>query len=102
MPPTTPATGPDISRLTGRAVAPSAVATPLGDGLDAGVLQLPHLRACLLFVEWHEDAAVVRDPLGHREPVAAPDDRVALPRQVLVVREVERLLVARDVEDVPV
>src|SRR5438876_1035572 len=58
MPPTTPATGPDISSVTGRWIAASAVATP--------------------------------------------HDRVALPRQILVVGEVERLLVARDVEDVAV
>ena len=31
MPPTTPATGPDMSRLTGRAIAPCAVDTPLAD-----------------------------------------------------------------------
>ena len=31
MPPTTPATGPDMSRLTGRATAASAVATPEAD-----------------------------------------------------------------------
>jgi len=31
MPPTTPATGPDMSRLTGRATAASGVATPLAE-----------------------------------------------------------------------
>ena len=44
----------------------------------------------------------LQDALGNGQPVAAAHDRVALPRQVLVVREVERLLVPRDVEDVAV
>ena len=46
--------------------------------------------------------AVGGDPLRHRQPVAAARERERLPGQVLVVREVERLLVARDVEDVAV
>ena len=70
--------------------------------LDAGLLERPDLRASLLLVQRHEHGAVLDDPLGHRQPVAPPHDRVALPRQILVVREVERLLVPRDVEDVPV
>ena len=31
MPPTTPATGPDMSRFTGRSTAPCAVTTPLAE-----------------------------------------------------------------------
>ena len=73
-----------------------------GDGLDAGLLQLPDALARPLLVERHEHGAVLQDPLGHGQAVAAPDDRVPLPGQVLVVREVERLLVPRDVEDVAV
>ena len=60
------------------------------------------LLARLRLVERDEHRAVAGDPLGHRQPVAAAHDRVALPRQILVVREVERLLVPRDVEDVAV
>ena len=73
-----------------------------GDRLDPGLLQPAHLRPRLLLVERDEDGAVLRDPLRHGQPVAAADDRVALPRQILVVREVERLLVPGDVEDVAV
>ena len=72
------------------------------DGLDAGLLQRAHLLAGALLVERHEHRAVAGDPLGHGEPVAAADDRIGLPREILVVREVERLLVPRDVEDVAV
>ena len=72
------------------------------DRLDAGVLELAHLLARPLLVERHEHRAVARDPLGDGQPVAAAHDRVALPRQILVVREVERLLVPGDVEDVAV
>ena len=39
---------------------------------------------------------------GTVEAVAAAHDRVPLPREILVVREVERLLVPGDVEDVAV
>ena len=39
MPPTTPATGPDMSRLTGRSTAASAVATP-----DADVIRWTPVR----------------------------------------------------------
>ena len=186
MPPTTPATGPDMSRLTGRFAAASAVATPDADvircrpvrtpssvelllqpvhvrpdlgadervqadrrealvlavlgqhlrrdgeerlgellahdlrhallvrgvqereeeahrhGLDLRLLELAHLLARLLLVERHEHRAVLRDPLGHGQAMTASHDGVGLPRQVLVVREVERLLVPRDVEDVAV
>jgi hypothetical protein len=70
--------------------------------LDAGFLERAHLLASLLLVERHEHRAVLDDPLGHGQPVAPPHDWVALPRQILVVGEVERLLVARDVEDVAV
>ena len=72
------------------------------DRLDARLLQLADLLARLLVVERDEHRAVLRDALGHREAIATPDDRIALPRQVLVVREVEGLLVARDVEDVAI
>ena len=72
------------------------------DRLDAGVLERTHLGASLLLVERHEHGAVLDDSLGHRQPVAPPHDRVPLPRQILVVREVERLLVPCDVEDVAV
>jgi hypothetical protein len=73
-----------------------------GDRLDPGVLQLRHLLVGLRLVERDEDGSVARDPLGHRQPVAAAHDRVALPREILVVGEVERLLVPRDMEDVAV
>ena len=72
------------------------------DGLDPGLLQLADALACTLLVERDEHRAVLQDPLGHGQPVPAPDDRVPLPGQILVVREVERLLVPRDVEDVAV
>jgi hypothetical protein len=72
------------------------------DRLHARLLQPAHLLARPVLVERHEHGAVARDPLGHGQPVAAADDRVPLPRQILVVREVERLLVPRDVEDVAV
>src|SRR4029077_10971515 len=72
------------------------------DRLDPSLLQPPHLLPRALLIEWHEPRAVARDPLGDRQPVAAADDRVALPGKILVVREVERLLVPRDVEDVAV
>ena len=73
-----------------------------GDGVDAGLTQrpcaLPHLR----LVQRHDDLALGRgDPLLDREPMAAPDQRARLPRQLLLEREVVRLLVARDVENVP-
>ena len=73
-----------------------------GDGLDARLLQLPDLLARFLLVERDQYRPVLRDPLGNRQPVAAPHDRIPLPGEVLVVREVERLLVAGDVEDVAV
>ena len=73
-----------------------------GDRLDPRRLQLAHALPRALLVERHEHGAVLQDPLGHRQPVAAPHDRVPLPRQVLVVREVQRLLVPCDVEDVAV
>src|SRR5204863_125101 len=72
------------------------------DRLDARLLQLAHLLARALLIERHEHAAVARDPFGNGEPVAAAHDRVPLPGEILVVREVERLLVPRDVEDVTV
>ena len=71
------------------------------DGLDAGRLQRAHALAHLVLVERHEHLAVRR---GHalldREPVAALDERPRLPRQLLLEREVERLLVPGDVQDV--
>ena len=73
-----------------------------GDSFDAGVLERTHLGASLLLVQRHEHGTVLDDSLGHRQPIAPPHDRVALPRQILVVREVERLLVPCDVEDVAV
>ena len=72
------------------------------DGLDPGLLQSPHLLPRARLVERHENRAVAGNPLRHGQPVAPSDDRVALPRKILVVREVERLLVTRDVEDVAV
>ena len=51
-----------------------------GDRVDARLLEPAHLLARLLLVERHEHRAVARDPLGHGQPVAAADDRVALPR----------------------
>ena len=72
-----------------------------GDGLDPRVAQLAHAPAHLVFVERDEDVAV-RD--GHAlvdgQPVTALDERPRLPGQFLLKREVVRLLVARDVEDV--
>src|SRR4029079_3846718 len=65
-------------------------------GLDAGLLQLRDLLARLRLVERDEHRPVAGDPLRHRQPVATAHDRVALPRQILVVREVERLLVPGD------
>ena len=70
--------------------------------LDPGLLERPHLLARPHLVERDEHGAVALDPLRNGQPVASPNDRVALPGEILVVREVERLLVARDVEDVSV
>jgi hypothetical protein len=72
------------------------------DGLDACLLQLQHTLARPFLVERNEHLAVPGDSLGHRPAIAAADDRIALPGQILIVREVQRLLVTRDVQDVPV
>ena len=71
------------------------------DSTPASFSFLTCSRARLL-VERDQYRPVLRDPLGNRQPVAAPDDRIALPGEILVVREVEGLLVAGDVEDVAV
>jgi len=72
-----------------------------GDGLDSRVPQLAHALAHFVLVERDEDVAV-RD--GHAlvdgQPVAALDERPRLPGQLLLEREVVRLLVPPDVEDV--
>jgi len=72
------------------------------DRLDAGVAQLPDPCAHLVVVERSQHVAA-RD--GHalldRQPVAALDEGARLPGQLLLEREVERLLVPRDVDDVP-
>jgi hypothetical protein len=73
-----------------------------GDSLDARGLELADLLARDALVERDEHLAVARDPLGHGQPVAAAGERIALPGEVLVVGEVQRLLVPRDVEDVAV
>ena len=71
------------------------------DRLDAGLLQRPHALAHLVVVELDQHVAVRDgDPLLHRQPVAALDERPRLPRQLLLEREVERLLVPGDVDDV--
>jgi hypothetical protein len=73
-----------------------------GDGVDSSLAELAHLPTGLLLVQGNEHRAVLDDALRHRQPVSAAHDRIALPGQVLVVGEVERLLVPRDVQDVPV
>ena len=72
-----------------------------GDGLDARLLEQAHLAADGVLIERRDDLAVWRRyALGDDTAVSALDERARLPRQVLLDREVERLLVARDVEDV--
>jgi hypothetical protein len=73
-----------------------------GDRLDPGLPQSAHLLARSLLVERDEHRAVARDSLGDGQAVPAADDRIPLPRQILVVREVQRLLVPGDVKDVAV
>ena len=73
-----------------------------GDGLDLLGLEAANLRAHLVVIERDEDRAVLVDALVDRQPEAPPHDRLRLPRQVLPEREVHRLLVARDVQDVAV
>ena len=71
------------------------------DRLDASALEEEHLATHGVFVERRDDLAVGRgDALGHDAAMAALDQRTRLPRQVLLEREVERLLVARNVENV--
>ena len=70
--------------------------------LDARRLEAAYLLTCPGLVERDEDGAVPRDPLGNGEPIATSDDGVSLPGKILIVGKVERLLVSRDVEDVPV
>ena len=71
------------------------------DRLDACLLQRPHSLAHLCVVELDQHVAVGDgDPLLHGQAVAALDERPRLPRQLLLEREVERLLVPRDVDDV--
>ena len=70
-------------------------------GFHARGPQLADALAHLVLVERHEHVAVRhRHPLLHRQPVAALDERSRLPGQLLLEREVERLLVTGDVEDV--
>ena len=71
------------------------------DGFDARGLELADALAHLVLVERDEHLAVRhRHALLHRQPVAALDERPRLPGQLLLEREVERLLVTGDVEDV--
>ena len=71
------------------------------DRLDAGLLQRAHALAHLGVVELDQHVAVRNcDPLLDRQAVAALDERPRLPRQLLLEREVERLLVPGDVDDV--
>ena len=72
-----------------------------GDRLDACGLQLADPLAHLVVVERDEHVAVRDgDALLHGQAVAALDERARLPGQLLLEREVVRLLVPRDVEDV--
>ena len=72
-----------------------------GDGVDPRLPQRPRALAHLRLVQRHDDLALGRrDPLLDREPVAPPHQWARLPRQLLLEREVVRLLVARDVQDV--
>ena len=72
-----------------------------GDGLDARLLEQAHLAADGILIERRDDLAVRRRYALCDDAAMAPlDERTGLPRQVLLDREVERLLVARDVEDV--
>ena len=72
-----------------------------GHRLDAGVPELAHPLPHLALVERDEDLAVGDDDtLIDGEAVPALDERPRLPGQLLLEREVERLLVAGDVEDV--
>ncbi len=73
-----------------------------GHRLDLLALEAAHLGAHLVVVERDQDVAVLVDALVDGEPEAAPHDRLRLPRQVLPEREVHRLLVARDVQDVAI
>ncbi len=71
------------------------------NGLDA----LGDKRACGaadgLFVEWRQDRAVrPGDALAYRQAMIAADERIFLPGQLELEREIVRALVARDVEDV--
>ena len=60
-----------------------------------------HALAHLVLVERDQHVAVRDgDALLDRQPVAALDERPRLPGQLLLEREVERLLVPGDVEDV--
>ena len=71
------------------------------DRIDPRFAQCPRALAHLRLVERHDDLALGRgDALLDREPVAPPRQRARLPRQLLLEREVVRLLVARDVQDV--
>ena len=73
-----------------------------GDGVDGGLLQLADLGADLAVVQRDLDRTVGEDALVDRQAVAAACDRERLPRQVLPQREVHRLLVPRDVDDVAI
>ena len=72
-----------------------------GDRVDAGLPELPDALAHLVLVERREHLAVGgRDALLDREAMPALGERPRLPRELLLEREVEGLLVAGDVEDV--
>ena len=73
-----------------------------GDSVDLRLLQLADLRADLTVVERNLHRAVGENTLVDGQAIAATCDRVGLPRQVLPQREVHRLLVARDVQDVAI
>ena len=71
------------------------------DGLDPGCSKLARCGADGLLVELDQRFAVGRnDALGHREPQAPWHERILLPRQLLVQREVPWALVASDVQHV--
>jgi hypothetical protein len=71
------------------------------DGFHPCGPELADALAHLVLLERNEDVAVRHGhALLHRQPVAALDEGPRLPGQLLLEREVERLLVTGDVEDV--
>ena len=72
------------------------------DGFHATVEQRPDLFTDLVLVQWDEHLTVGGcDALGDGHPVTSFDERAALPWEFLLEREVHRLLVSGDVEDIP-